>query len=58
MLAQFVFQYDWKQDLVLLGSLNLPVGPNGSEYGGIDTTVPGRYLSRGPSLFAQLAWYF
>ena len=58
MLAQFVFQYDWKQDLVLLASLNLPVGPDGSEYGGIDSTVPGRYLSRGPSLFAQLAWYF
>ncbi len=57
-LAQLVLSYDWKQDLQVLGALNLPIGPNGSEYGGIDTTQPDLYLSTGPSLFAQLAWYF
>jgi hypothetical protein len=57
-LAQLVLSYDWKQDLQVLGALNFPVGPNGSEYGGIDTAQPGLYLSTGPSLFAQLAWYF
>ncbi len=57
-LAQLVLSYDWKQDLQVLGALNFPIGPNGSEYGGIDTTQPGLYLSTGPSLFAQLAWYF
>ena len=57
-LAQLVLSYDWKQDLQVLGALNFPIGPNGSEYGGIDTEQPGLYLSTGPSLFAQLAWYF
>jgi len=57
-LAQLVFSYDWKQDVRILGALNFPIGPNGSEYGGIDSTQPGLYISTGPSLFAQLAWYF
>ena len=57
-LAQLVLSYDWKQDLQVLGALNFPIGPNGSEYGGIDIAQPGLYLSTGPSLFAQLAWYF
>jgi hypothetical protein len=57
-LAQFVVRYDLGQELLLLGSLNLPVGPAGSEYGGIATPIDGLYLSAGPSLFAQLAWYF
>jgi len=50
--------YDWKQDLQLLGALSFPIGPDGSEYGGIDAVQPGTYLSTGPALFAQLAWYF
>jgi hypothetical protein len=57
-LAQLVLAYDWKQDIQLLAALNVPIGPNGSEYGGIDSTQPGLYVSTGPSLFAQLAWYF
>jgi len=57
-LAQLVVSYDWKQDIQLLAALNVPIGPNGSEYGGIDSTQPGLYVSTGPSLFAQLAWYF
>jgi hypothetical protein len=58
MLAQLVAQYDWKQNLVVLAALNLPVGGTGTEYGGIESPVEGRYFSTGPSLFAQLAWYF
>jgi len=57
-LAQLVLNYDWKQDLQLLAALNLPIGPNGSEYGGIESGQPGLYVSTGASLFAQLAWYF
>ena len=40
------------------GALNLPVGPDGSEYGGIEASADGLYFSTGPSVFAQLAWYF
>lgn len=57
-LAQLTLSYDWKQDIQLLAALNIPIGPNGSEYGGIDAVEPGTYLSTGLSLFTQLAWYF
>lgn len=57
-LAQLVLAYDWKQDIQLLAALNVPIGENGTEYGGIDAAQPGLYVSTGPSLFAQLAWYF
>jgi hypothetical protein len=57
-LAQFVAQYDWKQDLQVLAALNVPIGPDGSEYGGIEAPVDGLYFSTGPGVFAQLAWYF
>jgi hypothetical protein len=57
-LAQVVVQYDWKQNLLVLGALNIPIGPNGTEYGGIEAPIEGHYFSTGPSLFAQLAWYF
>jgi len=57
-LAQIVARVDVSQDLLLLCALNVPVGRAGSEYGGIDSPVEDRYFSAGPSLFAQLAWYF
>lgn len=57
-LAQFVLSYDWKQDIQVLAAFSFPIGPNGSEYGGRDAVQPGLYVSTGPSLFAQLAWYF
>jgi hypothetical protein len=55
--AQMILSYDWKQDIQLLGSLNIPIGPKGTEYGGI-RAMQGQYFSTGPSVFAQLAWYF
>jgi hypothetical protein len=57
-LLQVVTQNDLKEDLVLLGALNVPVEPSGSEFGGIESGTPGRYLSTGPGIFVQLAWYF
>jgi hypothetical protein len=57
-LAQFVASYNWKQEVQLLAALNIPIGPDGSEYGGIESPVDGLYFSTGPSLFTQLAWYF
>ena len=43
---------------MLLGAVGLPLGPSGTEFGGIESGGPGRYLSRGPSLLLQLNWYF
>ena len=40
-----------------LGALNIPVGPDGSEFGGIPA-VGSTYLSTDAAVFAQFAWYF
>jgi len=57
-LLQLITQNDLKENFVLLGALNVPVGPGGTEFGGISTGVPGQYLASDLSLFVQLAWYF
>jgi len=57
-LAQLVAQWDMRQDWQLLASLNIPMGPAGTEFGGLESGVEGLRLSTGPSLFAQLAFYF
>jgi hypothetical protein len=44
--------------MTLLGSLNIPFGSNGSEFGGIETTIAARYLSSDAGVFMQFAWYF
>jgi len=58
MLGQLVSSYNLKQDWQLQAAVSLPVGKAGSEFGGIDSAIKGRQYSYGPSLFAQLAWYF
>jgi len=57
-LFQVVFQNDLRQNLVLLSSINLPIGADGTEFGGLPTEVPGLFLSTGPSIFVQLGWYW
>ncbi len=56
-LVQIVTSLSLSDNMTFLGSLNVPVGPNGSEFGGIDSGGD-HYLSTGPGVFAQLAWYF
>jgi len=57
-LLQIVTQNDLRENLVLLGALNIPMGAAGTEFGGIATTDPEVFLSTGPGVFVQLAWYF
>jgi hypothetical protein len=57
-LLQVVAQHSLSDNMTFLGSLNIPAGSDGSEFGGIGSGIPGRYLSTSASLFAQLAWYF
>ncbi|MDH3908904.1 MAG: hypothetical protein OEU83_07720, partial [Gammaproteobacteria bacterium] len=56
-LLQIVTSYSLSDNMTFLGSLNVPVGPGGSEFGGIPSGN-GLYLSTGAGVFAQLAWYF
>ncbi len=58
LLAQVVASWDWKQNIQIIAALNIPIGPPGSEYGGIASGVEDRFFSSGPSLYAQLAFYF
>lgn len=57
-LVQLVSTYSLGDNLTLLGSLSVPVGADGSEFGGIEAPVPGRFLSSDGRLFLQLAGYF
>lgn len=57
-LAQLTSRWSLGDNLVLLGSVNIPIGATGTEFGGIPTELPGRVLASGLGLFAQLAWYF
>jgi len=57
-LLQVVTQYSLSDNMMFLGGLNIPLGANGTEFGGPDSGVPGRYLSTDAGVFAQLAWYF
>lgn len=57
-LAQITARVSVSDNLVALGTVSVPVGPDGSEFGGIDTGIPGRYLSSSLAVFAQIAWYF
>ncbi len=57
-LAQVVFQNDLQENLLLWSAINLPIGADGTEFGGTATEVPGVYLSTGPSVSVQLVWYW
>jgi len=57
-LLQFVTEYSLGNNATFLGSISLPLGPNGSEFGGIPTGMQDRFLSTDLNLFAQFAWYF
>lgn len=57
-LFQLVTNYSLSDNMTVLASINVPLGPKGSEFGGIDAGQPDRYLSGGAGVFAQIAWYF
>ena len=57
-LLQIVTRNNLSEDMEFIGALNIPLGPDGSEYGGIALDIPGVFLSTDLALFAQMAWYF
>ena len=57
-LMQWITQYSLSDNVVFLGSLNVPLGRNGTEFGGIASGIDGLFLSSGAGIFAQLAYYF
>jgi hypothetical protein len=57
-LLQLITQYSLGDNVTLLGSINFPLGDDGTEFGGIETGLPDRYLSTDAGIFAQIAYYF
>ncbi len=57
-LLQLITRNNLSEDMEFIGALNVPLGPDGSEFGGIGIDMPDLFLSSDASLFAQLAWYF
>ncbi len=57
-LLQLITSYSVSDNITFLGSVNVPVGNRGSEFGGVESQLPGRYFSTTASVFGQIAWYF
>ena len=57
-LLQLVFQNDLRENLMLWSAITVPIGADGTEYGGPATSLPGRFLSTGPGASLQLVWYW
>lgn len=57
-LLQLSANYSVSDEMVFLASVAKPLGEKGSEYGGVESALPGRYFTQGLSVQAQLAWYF
>ncbi len=57
-LFQVTTRYSLGDNSDFLGAINLPLGPSGTEFGGISAAQGNLYLSTELSLFARLAWYF
>lgn len=57
-LFQLRAQYHRWQDIEILAAVSQPIGPAGTEYGGLTTDTHGVVSGSGLSLFTQIAWYF
>jgi hypothetical protein len=57
-LLQLVSRYSLGDNSEFLSAINVPLGPDGTEFGGIETVIPGVYLSADVAVFAQFSWYF
>ncbi len=58
-MLQFIGTYSLSQNFDLLAGFNLPLGADGTEFGGLETSSDsGDLLAPANTLFARLAWYF
>ncbi|MDJ0916867.1 MAG: hypothetical protein QNJ05_03820 [Woeseiaceae bacterium] len=57
-LFQLIGQYSLSDNSVLLGSLNVPIGPSGTEFGGLRVPLTDLRFSTGPGVFVQFGGYF
>lgn len=51
-------RFNWFQDIDLDAGLQEPLGPRGTEYGGVPVADPSSWAAPGRLYWARLAWYF
>ena len=57
-LLQLTTSFDWKENLQLFGAVSLPLGSDGTEFGGLAISENAAYLSNEWQLLAKAAYYF
>jgi len=59
-LLQLISSHNLTQNTQLTAAFSLPIGPDGTEFGGVTVTQQGspKYFSTEWTVFAELAWYF
>lgn len=57
-LLQVVSRNSLSDNAEILAAINLPIGPGGSEFGGVGAGISDTYLSGDLSVFAQFSFYF
>ena len=57
-LLQVVSRNSLSDNVEILAAINLPIGPDGSEFGGISAGITDTYFSSDLSVFAQFSFYF
>jgi hypothetical protein len=58
MILQVMGLYDAAESMRVTGVIGVPVGADGTEYGGLASPVQQQFFSTGASAYLQLAWYF
>ena len=54
----FRARFNWFENVDLDAGFQEPLGPRGTEYGGVPVAVPPSWAAPGRLLWARLAWYF
>jgi hypothetical protein len=57
-LLQIVIRKSVSDNAEFIGAVNVPLGPDGTEFGGIETGIANLNLATDFALFTQFAWYF
>lgn len=57
-LLQVTTQHNLGDNSNFIAAMNIPLGPSGTEFGGLAINQQGLYFSTDLSVFAQFAWYF
>lgn len=58
LMLQMMGLYDAAESMRVTGVIGIPIGADGTEYGGLESAVKQQFFSSGASAYVQVAWYF